>query len=386
MSDAINNITALKRRMKLLLLANRAPFLKGDRGLGKTETVFQVVEELRNPTDGQPKLSIEGVYYLNASQTDPEAMTFPVVKTNEEGRKTVEVVTVEDLEGHLVFIDELTNSNERLRSFLLSLVASRRVGAREFGNIWFAAAGNEMDHSTLASSMPRPLLERFCVLDFPTPTRDEWIRYMRTFYPQVPAYYYGFVKTIAENQFYQAETEGGDVEDFRQIPSPRSHTYAASVLMHYPTAQEAKANIYDVQAMFEGFVGNGVAAAFAAYLQDASNFLTYAEYQKGRKPENSAQLINLTVSAADALDKVREEGDFDSYAEGVSEVLADVVSVSSLRNLKQFVIDTFTSGGKNSLKLELSRWCSRQDDPGPIAKILDERRSQTMELNAATRG
>lgn len=376
-------IQDMKQIIKMLWKNDRAPLLMGDRGIGKSQIAFQTAnEEMELP-----------VFYLNCSQVDAESLIYPSIKEvkslGQDGvevdDKAIDLITIGGLEKPIVvLLDELTNARPSLWSLLLSFVAEKRIGSRYFPNVYFIATGNRTDNSSLAQPLPRPLMERFCLLDATVPSKDEWMQYMKERFPKVPSYYYGFIHNIPAKMFYEKESEGGDVEDFRQIPSPRSHTYAASVLTEYPEVNDARNHMSYLYAIFKGYLGESVASRFIAYLQDADNFLTYEQYQQGKKPTTAPQVINLSVDAAENLLPLYEsdsDKDKETYFKSVDELLLDVHK-SKFTSLTQFALDTLTNTTPHdrSIKSALVSW-GRFEETTNIYQIIQERKKM---LDAST--
>ena len=369
---------------KMLLPNGRYPLFIGDRGIGKSQIAFQIIEELGAKA-----------FYFNASQTDPESLIFPVIKEmqgfDEDGNpklgdKVIDLVTVGGLaeDNIVVLIDELTNARPSLHSFLLSFVADRRIGTKVFNNVSFIATGNRTSNSSLAQALPRPLMERFCIIDSPVPSRHEWVQYMRDNYPSVPSWYYGFMLELPQKQFYQQEEEGGDVEDFRQLPSPRSHTYAATTLSGFESAGQALNHLNAISTVFKGYLGEAVAARFIAYLQDSENFLTFKQYKKGKTPKNAAQAINLAVDAAENLRPLYEKGDKKSrsqYFEEIDQLFHDVHSTRNVTNLAQFVLDTLVDfNQQREIKSNYVSWMQDNSTTSKGWKIVQKRLKMNKEV------
>lgn len=288
-SSQNSKLYMLAKAAGILLNAGKSPLFIGDRGLGKSSVAKQVAANLNRET-----------YYFNCSQADAASLVYPVVSAEPGKPPSINLTTLGGLDGLTIILDEITNAREDLQSFLLSWVLEKRVGSTEFKDINFIATGNSNKQSSLANTLPRPLLERFCVLDFPAPTKDDWIVYMQT-QQKAPSWYYAWIKKINEPMFYTKETEDGEVEDFKQRPSPRSHTQLANTLASLESPQEAQAEIEVIHMIAEGFVGNSAATSLNQYINDSSNFITYEEYLAGRKPQNATQIMNLVMSATDKL-------------------------------------------------------------------------------------
>lgn len=372
------SIHDMKEIIKILWKNDRHPLLMGDRGIGKSQTAYQVATDpVEKGGMGLP------VYYLNCSQIDAESLIYPAIKEthgvdangNPLTGRSIDLITIDGLDKPIVvLLDEITNARPSLWSLLLSFVAEKRIGARHFPDILFIGTGNKSDHSSLAQPLPRPLMERFCLLDAPVPSKLEWMSYMQQSYPQVPSYYYGFVHNLPNNMFYAKEDTGGESEDYKQMPSPRSHTYASTTLSHLPTVNDAKHSLSYLFNIFEGYLGKEVASRFIAYVQDSSNFLTYEDFLKGKQPENPSQVINLVISATEKLLPLVEKGKQEEYYAAVDE-LVSAVHTGKVTSLTQFAVDTVTNTTPQdrSLKQDLVTWARHQTNSG-LYKIIEERR------------
>lgn len=351
MIDSGMTIADAKHIGRTLLAVDRYPMFLGDRGTGKTQISFQISRDLQRDA-----------YYLNCSQVDAESLVYPAIKEVRNGEvtnKAIDLITLDfGSNPTIVILDELTNARPGLQSVLLSLVADKKMGQHYFPNLSFIATGNDTTNSSLAQPLPRPLIERFCIVRSPVPTKEEWIAWMRSNHPDVPAYLYGFVHTLPKNMFHQEESKGGDVEDFKQIPSPRSHTYASSVLAQYPTLESARQSLNMLTQVFTGYLGDATASRFASYLQEADNFLTYDEYLKGKEPTNASQLINLLVDAADKLEPIYKS-DINKFFARVDKLLYSV-DTSKMSNLLQFAVVTLTR--TDEVKYDMVVWSQKNPD------------------------
>lgn len=394
-ADNNSPIRELVETCVTLLENGESPLLLGDRGLGKSTVAYDVAKDLGRE-----------VFYFNCSQADAASLVFPklvrrsdgtVVQDRENGivvnrdlitqPEGIELVTIFGLNGKVVLLDEITNAQDDLHSFLLSFVQDRRIGNTVFDDILIVATGNGTSHSTLANTLPRPLIERFCVLEFPAPSVDDWIAYMLRKHPGVPSYYYGFLKHVSSAMFYSPESNDGDVEDFRQRPSPRSHTKAAKTLSKFPTVQDALNRSNVVFRIMNGFLGKEVASAFITYLQDASNFLTFTEWKQGRMPLTNIQVINLTISAYESLrDSMIQAVSGDSSKEEERQFWEDFDALmgsvyDNYPNMIMFVMDTFSRAFDHptTLRLHIGNWVT-QFPKSNLNRIITEQRERTTAL------
>jgi len=364
-----------------LLNKGEYPLLLGDRGLGKTGLSEQIIRAIGRE-----------MYYLNASQVDAASLVYPLPNAE---RDSVTLLTIKEMDRKTILLDELTNARDDLKSLLQSLVLDKRIGTTQFEDINFIATGNGLQHSSLANSLPRPLLERFCVVDFPAPTVDDWITYMLQTHSTVPSWYYGFMKSISSSEFYSPEDKG-ESENFQQRPSPRSHTKFAKILSEYESPVKALSRSGRLESICKGFLGAPMAVRFLAYLADSSNFLTYEEFLKGKNPQNSSQAINLILSANSALNTTVKTT-LDNYIayksspkeynekevtektqklyDTLNHLLGVIMSNGKTRSLSQFFLDVITRNNAAEYKHLLSSFANKSENlSSPLNKLISERR------------
>ena len=329
------------------LEAGHAVLYLGPPGIGKTEVAHQVADELSVRLEKDIKVVV-----LNASQISRDDMAIP--RLREDG--TVELATY-DFDNTLLLIDEITNARPDAMSALLSLILEHKIGNRSFKNLYIVATGNRSTESTLARPLPRPMIERFVVFDFPTPTPEEWTDYMLSHRAsEVYAPYVLFVKDRLPGELYYDDSDSGEVADYRQRPSPRGHTRAAVFLgKHYKDVHPSdlfKHHSKDVIYNLSGMVGKEAAQTFMTYLSEASDFLSWKEYLSGRSPENISQALSLIMSAAStfrpnakeiselssmATNKAVAELDRRGVLEAIDKLIGVMDSNSELKRLRTFV-------------------------------------------------
>lgn len=325
-----NQNSSLRKTIKSALLALKAGqsvLFLGDRGVGKTEISRTIAQLLGRET-----------YYLNCSQVDATSLTFPVVHDG-----SVKILTLNDLEDKVIILDELTNARKDLHSFLLSFVLNHQIGEKKFNNIIIVATGNKKGNSSLVNDVPRPLMERFNIIDLEAPTVDDWISYMVNKYGNlVPSYYYSYVKSLPQNLFYDEETSG-KVPQYEQKPSPRSHEHAAQLLIEYPNVLQLHTDIDVIEKSLIGWIGKAAVAHFMSFVYESENLLTMEEYLKGRKPENPQQAINLILNSMANM-KDKEQSEIFNFA---NKLAVDLWKNESTKNMTSLVVE-YIVGSNNT--------------------------------------
>ncbi len=82
---------------------------------------------------------------------------------------------------HIVFFDELANADRSIRKSIFNVVLDKEVNGKWKlpSNARIAAAGNEMEDSSVAEDLPEPLFNRFAHVYIHTPVED-WLTWAMT--------------------------------------------------------------------------------------------------------------------------------------------------------------------------------------------------------------
>lgn len=179
----------------------RPILLLGPPGIGKSESVKQLGMHLAK------KLGLEFVEWSQGMEIDPNRH-FVYVEFRLSGARDVDLLGLPNIlaDPHadvfryrvpewlailarpnqygMLFLDELTNpATEDVRAILMQVLGSRRIGFSKIGpKIWIIAAGNKPEHSSLASELASPIINRVRIIEFEAPSVKEWINYMTTVY------------------------------------------------------------------------------------------------------------------------------------------------------------------------------------------------------------
>jgi len=291
----MEKISRIKKLSKVILNSGSSPLFLGDRGLGKTTVAFEIAKELGL-----------NVHYINVSQYSSENFVFPFVKDN----NNLDFLSP-DFDNAIIILDEITNRNPELHSLLQSLVLEKKLGNRVYKNLYFIATGNRLENSSLVVDLPRPLIERFVLLDFPVPSIEEWGVY--TLNKGGSVKYINFISSIDTsvegNKFYYKEETSGE-SGLEQSPSPRSNTRSAILLKQYDLEEGisddsidySDSQIKDLKDLIAGSSGIEVANEFVRYVKNG-RYYNYEMFKKGVKPKNQSELISLLNSS---LAKLKE--------------------------------------------------------------------------------
>lgn len=138
--------------------------------------------------------------------------------------------TIPNVRG-LLFIDELTNVNDPgTETMLFSLILDKRLAVFKLSEgVEVAAAGNKPRHSSVASTISAPLLDRFrFVVNVSAPTFTEWSDWLFSKYDRVNPYVVAAYKHF-EDKILTFEY-GDEINEFVKGPTPRTMTEAAVAL------------------------------------------------------------------------------------------------------------------------------------------------------------
>jgi hypothetical protein len=291
----MEKVNRVKRLAKVILNSGSAPLFLGDRGLGKTSVAFDIAKELGL-----------NAHYVNVSQYSSENFVFPFVRDN----NNLDFLSP-DFDNSIIILDEITNRNPELHSLLQSLVLEKKLGNRVYKNLHFIATGNRLENSSLVVDLPRPLIERFVLLDFPIPSIEEWGVY--TLNKGGSIKYINFISSIDTsvegNKFYYVEEKSGESE-LEQSPSPRNNTRSAILVKQYDLEEGipdddinySDSQIKDLKDLIAGSSGIEVANEFVRYIKNG-RYYNYDMFKKGIKPKNQSELISLLNSS---LAKLKE--------------------------------------------------------------------------------
>jgi hypothetical protein len=182
---------------------NQSIYLSGPSGIGKSEIVYQLAEEL-NAELFDIRLGSLDVIDLNgigvpdiknktAFWTRPE--NFPPEKSDKL---------------FILFLDEFNHANESVLGSAYQIVLERRMGTHKFPpNMLIIAAGNTINDNGIAFSLPSPLINRFTKMNVKEDI-DEWLDFaiqknidwkITGFLKSNPKYLHRFIPESTEDNF-----------------------------------------------------------------------------------------------------------------------------------------------------------------------------------------
>lgn len=241
-------VPMLAKRYLNPAVRNRAVFLKGKSGIGKSQAVQQAAELLAQHVEGW-----QGVIDLRLSQMDPTDLRgIPVPNGDRTQWLAPDFFPKEDTSG-ILFLDEITSAPPAIQAAAYQLILDRAIGSYHLPEGWMVvAAGNLQSDRGVTFQIAAPLLNRMCEVEVTT-VLDDWLMHAnsRGVSPEVLS----FIKDRPD-MLHKFEGKGA-IEPF---PSPRSW-FALNDTMSLDLPQA------DRVELFKGDVGSEAAVAFEAHLR-----------------------------------------------------------------------------------------------------------------------
>jgi hypothetical protein len=254
----------------------RPVFLWGPPGIGKSELVASMAEELggamidlrlaqMEPTD------LRGIPYYNKDMGKMD-WAAPIDLPDEEFASQYPVV--------VLFLDEMNSAAPSIQAAAYQLILNRRIGKYVLPkNVVVVAAGNRESDKGVTYRMPAPLANRFVHLEMRV-DHESWQNWavLNNVHKDVVGYI-GFAK----NDLYDFDPRSAS----RSFPTPRSWTFVSELL-------EDSINDSTLTDLVAGAVGEGVAVKFMAHRKIAGQL---------PKPEDilSGKVTDLKVKEVSAM-------------------------------------------------------------------------------------
>lgn len=238
--------TLAEARLALLLYikGNTPAFMWGPPGVGKSDLVRQIADELKyNLIDFRAVLrdpvDLRGIPTVD-EKTQSTKWLVPNELPNEK----------RDGKHGIFFMDELNAANAQVQAACFGLVLDRKLGDYTLPKGWvIIAAGNRQSDRSAAQRMPRALANRFAHIDVDADA-DVWINdYGLNNCSEILVSFIRFRKGLIHDM------DSGD--DERTFPSPRAWAQVDKYI-------DAPDNIRFT--MFKGLVGNGPATELNGFI------------------------------------------------------------------------------------------------------------------------
>lgn len=158
------------------------PYLSGAPGIGKSDIIAQVAEEFNLKLLDIRLSQMLPEDLTGLPQIDPKTMkatytpfdTFPM-----EGDALPVDSDGDEMEGWLIFLDELSSATEEVMAAIYSLLLGHRVGGKKVHpKALIVGAGNRSEDSAIARPLPDTLITRMLPISMKVSSAD-WVRWAR---------------------------------------------------------------------------------------------------------------------------------------------------------------------------------------------------------------
>jgi hypothetical protein len=237
------NAKQLQETLKKAVKAGLPVLVKGAPGIGKSDIIAQVANELKynliifhpvvsDPTDFK---GLPGIVNGKA-----EFLPFGDLRELIEAKKPT-----------IAFMDDIGQAPAVVQAALMQLILARQVNGNKISNkVVFIAATNRREDRAGVTGILEPVKSRFATIIELEPTSDEWIEW--AFDNDMPAELIGFIN------FRPALLhEGKATADIVNHPCPRTIAYAGKLL---------NIGLDDIETL-AGAVGEGCAVELVGFIQ-----------------------------------------------------------------------------------------------------------------------
>jgi len=274
-------VTSVQARKSLLkaFKRQRPVFLWGPPGIGKSELVADITEELggamidlrlgqMEPTD------IRGIPFYNKDNGKMD-WAAPIDLPTEEFAADYPVV--------VLFLDEMNSSAPSVQAAAYQLILNRRVGKYHLPkNVVLVAAGNRESDKGVTYRMPTPLANRFIhqemKCDFSS--WQEWA-VNKNIHKDVVGYL-----SFAKQDLYDFDAKSAS----RAFATPRSWTFVSELL------EDEDGDDDTIMNLIAGTVGEGLAVKFMAHRKVAGRMPRPEDILSGKEKELEVKEVSAMYS------------------------------------------------------------------------------------------
>lgn len=315
-------VTPTEARSRILRAFNkkRPMFLWGPPGIGKSEIVADIAEELggymidlrlsqMEPTD------LRGIPYFNK---DKGLMDWapPIDLPDEELAAQYPIV--------VLLLDEMNSAAPAVQAAAYQLVLNRRVGKYVLPkNVVIIAAGNRDSDKGVTYRMPSPLANRFVHLEM-REDFESWQHWAvnHKIHPDVVGYL-----SFSKGDLFKFDPRSNS----RSFATPRSWTFASEFCWE-PSITDS-----ELSDLVSGCVGEGIALGFMTHRKHADNLPNPEDILSGKVKEMKSKEISAMYSLTTSMCYELQE----FYKKNGKEKIAEFYSMAD--NFLKFMMTNFTT-------------------------------------------
>lgn len=291
MIETMNNANAMKpslmkSALKTLVAARRPAFIWGAPGVGKSQVVKQVCDEL--------KIDMIDVRAVLLDPVDLRGL--PTVSDDDRAHWAIPEFLPRKGKG-VLFLDELNAAPPLTQAACYQLILDRKLGEYELPPGWIAmAAGNREGDRAVTSKMPTALSNRFVHLDFVVDV-DDWCTW--AIEHELLTELIAFIRFRPE-LLHQFDPKSGS----KAFPTPRSWEFVSDILKSEPDKEIE-------YPLLAGTVGDGPAAELEGFLRIYRNLPSVEGILMDPKGEEVPTDPATLYALSGALARRADDGNFD---------------------------------------------------------------------------
>ena len=272
-----------KSSIKHALTKKRPIFLWGPPGIGKSEIVSQITDNLPNSHLIDVRLSlwdptdIKGIPFFDSNSGTMQWAPPAELPSQEFASQFDNIV---------LFLDEMNSAAPSVQAAAYQLVLNRKVGTYKLpDNVLIVSAGNREADKGVTYRMPAPLANRFIHLELAV-SFDDWFAWAVD--NKIHQDVVGFLQ-FSKKDLYDFDPKSPS----RSFATPRSWTFVSELI-------EDDLDENTTTDLVSGSVGEGLAVKFMAHRKIASTMPNPTDILTGKVKEIQSQEISamysLTVS------------------------------------------------------------------------------------------
>jgi len=281
-----HTITSVQSRKAILeaFKVKRPVFLWGPPGIGKSEVVADITEDLgghmidlrmaqMEPTD------IRGIPFFNR-EIGKMDWAPPVDLPDDELASQYPVI--------VLFLDEMNSASPAVQAAGYQLILNRRVGKYKLpDNVVIVAAGNRDSDKGVTYRMPMPLANRFIHLEM-RPDFTSWQNWAvnKNIHKDVVGYL-----SFAKNDLYDFDSKSSS----RAFATPRSWCFVSDLMKDDSMDTDTQFNLV------AGAVGEGLAVKFMAHRKVAGRMPDPTDILNGKVKDLAVKEISAMYSLTIAM-------------------------------------------------------------------------------------